>query len=87
MGALGLSQSWFWPIVLVIGGTCTALAVIGGIRGLIVTDAVQFLIIALGLIFIIGSVLGRLHWAMGGIVADLRATDHLRLFDFSLHLA
>ena len=86
MGALGLEQRWFWPIVLIVGGSCTTLSVIGGIRGVIVVDAIQFIVIALGLTLVIALVMVRMHWAIPGIWKDLQATHRLQLFDFSLSL-
>ena len=84
MGSLGLGQAWFWPIVLTLGGTCTVISVIGGIRAVIVTDAIQFVVICLGLVTVVGSVLVRMHWAVGGIWSDLKSSGHLHAFDFSL---
>lgn len=52
MGAANLGREWLWPIVLTIGLSSTAYTVIGGIRGVIVTDAIQFFVIAGGMMFI-----------------------------------
>ena len=83
MGALGLGPHWFWPIVVVIGTVCTLISSLGGIRGVIVTDAVQFMIMALGLVVIIISILSRLHLPMGTVLANLKSSHHLQLVDFS----
>ena len=52
MGTADLGREWLWPIVLLIGLSSTAYTVVGGIRGVIVTDAIQFLVIAGGMLFI-----------------------------------
>jgi len=83
MGAMGLGLAWYWPVAIAIGLTCTVLATIGGIRGLIVIDAVQFIAIAVGLLFIIGAILSRLDLPWNGIIANLSERGHLSLFDFS----
>jgi Na+/proline symporter len=49
----------------------------------IVIDAVQFAIILLGLLFIIGTILVRVHAPLGAVLADLAANHRLQLFDFS----
>jgi len=86
LGALGLGNQAFWPVVLAIGCLCTLISSIGGLRGVIVTDAIQFLIIASGLILTIGLILLRLHLTPSVALADLRQGGHLQLFDFSLSL-
>ena len=45
MACCNLGAEWFWPLILVIGLSSTVYTVIGGIRGVIITDAIQFLII------------------------------------------
>lgn len=49
--AAGLPDSAFWPIVLTIGLSSTLYTTLGGLRGVIVTDALQFLVIAVGLVW------------------------------------
>ncbi|WP_221031981.1 sodium:solute symporter family transporter [Actomonas aquatica] len=45
MASCQLDDRWFWPLVLTIGLVSTAYTVVGGIRGVIITDAIQFLLI------------------------------------------
>lgn len=45
MASLGLGREWFWPIVLSIGVSSTVYTVAGGIRGVIITDALQMVMI------------------------------------------
>tara|TARA_B110000305_G_scaffold134099_2_gene149675 strand:+ start:14348 stop:15838 length:1491 start_codon:yes stop_codon:yes gene_type:complete len=86
IGATGLDDSWFWPIVISIGVTCTAYTAIGGIRSVIVTDAIQFCIMALGMAFIIGFILHKLDLPIGEIYAQLDVGERLNLFNFSFDL-
>ncbi len=51
IGACGLGDEWFWPLALIIGGTCTIYTALGGIRGVIITDAIQFVVIFGGIVF------------------------------------
>jgi SSS family solute:Na+ symporter len=44
-----LEPKWFWPIVLVTGLTNTIYTVISGVRGVIVTEAIQMTVIAIGI--------------------------------------
>jgi SSS family solute:Na+ symporter len=49
MAAGRLSPGWFWPVVLATGLVSTLYTVFGGIRGVIVTDALQFIVIIAGI--------------------------------------
>jgi len=49
MAAARLSPGWFWPVVLTTGLVSTLYTVFGGIRGVIATDAIQFVVIILGI--------------------------------------
>lgn len=84
MAATGLDVSWFWPIVLIIGLTSTLYTVFGGIRSVIVTDAIQFCVIALGIALTIGYILWYIPVPIGEAVADLNSTGHFHWLDFSL---
>lgn len=46
----GLSEGWFWPLVLLIGISSTLYTTLGGIRGVLVTDAIQFIVMGLGVL-------------------------------------
>jgi len=84
MGTAGLGQVWFWPIVLGIGLSSTVYTVIGGIRGVIVTDAIQFLIVSLGMLFIAIFIWAKLDISTLAMVRELDASARLELFNFSL---
>lgn len=85
MAAAGLEAAWFWPIVLTIGLTSTLYTVFGGIRSVIVTDAIQFCVIALGITLTIGYILWQIPVPVGEAVADLTSTGHFHWLDFSIN--
>ncbi len=60
MATMDLSSGWFWPLALLIGLSATIYTAIGGVRGVIITDAIQFLIMGGGVIFTIGYILWNL---------------------------
>ncbi|MFB3904611.1 MAG: hypothetical protein ACE15E_14270 [Acidobacteriota bacterium] len=83
MAAGRLEPGWFWPIVLIIGLGSTVYATVGGIRGVIYTDALQFLVIISGLALTVGHVLTHLPVPLATALGALRESGHLTLFDFS----
>ncbi len=87
MAAARLDPVWFWPVVLTIGLTSTAYTVLGGIRSVIVTDAIQFCVIAAGVAMTIGYIVWRLPVAMSSVLPDLRQTGHFHWLDLSLNPA
>lgn len=85
MAATGLEGPlWFWIIVLTIGLASTVYTVLGGIRGVIVTDAMQFLVIVIGLTFTIFIVIYRLPVSFSEVFAFLKDSGRLKLLDFSI---
>jgi solute:Na+ symporter, SSS family len=82
MGAAGLGPEWFWPIVLLTGFACTLYTSIGGIRSVIITDAIQLLVIVAGLLFIIAFTLIKIDAPFATIVGDLQTSGRLDLLDF-----
>lgn len=86
MGAAKLGPEWFWPIVLTVGLSSTFYTAIGGIRGVIVTDALQFLIMAGGVAFVAGLILHRLDMPLGVIAHELKQGGMLQVLDFSPNL-
>lgn len=65
LGAWQLDDAWFWPLVLTIGLSSTCYTMIGGLRGVIFTDAIQMLVIATGIAFVIGFIVWRLPVPVG----------------------
>jgi Na+/proline symporter len=79
-----LDQKWFWPIVLVTGLSNTAYTVFSGIRGVIVTEALQMLVIMLGVGATIASAWWQLPVPFHTAIADLQNSGRLNLLNFSL---
>lgn len=84
MGTANLGKEWLWPIVLTIGLSSTAYTVIGGIRGVILTDAIQFLVIAGGMLFIGVFLFVHLDLEAGEMVHELSREGRLEWLNFSL---
>jgi solute:Na+ symporter, SSS family len=83
-GAANLGPDWFWPVILLTGVTCTLYTAIGGIRSVIITDAIQFIVMVLGVLLIIGFMLRDLNLPAGEVLQRLQDAGRLRTFDFSL---
>ena len=83
MGTMGLDYKWFWPIVLTIGLSSTAYTVVGGIRGVIVTDAIQFVVVALGMVFIGTFIWGKLDLSTAAMVRELGEAGRLEILNFT----
>lgn len=86
MGAADLGQEWFWPIVAATGLVCTLYTTVGGIRGVIVADAIQFAVMAVGVLFIIGFILFKIDLAPGVVVTQLAEAGRLQVLDFTFDL-
>jgi sodium-coupled monocarboxylate transporter 8/12 len=86
MAAGRLGPGWFWPIVLIVGLSCTFYATVGGIRGVIATDAIQFLVIIVGILLTIGYVLLHLPAPLGQVWSNLGAAGRLKWFNPSFDL-
>jgi Na+/proline symporter len=84
MGTANLGPGWLWPIVAVIGLSSTAYTVVGGIRGVIVTDAIQFLVIAGGMMFIGVFLFAKLDLSPALMWRELEAAGRLQWLNFSL---
>ena len=68
----GLSDQWRWPLLLLIGIGSTLYATLGGIRGVIITDALQFVVIALGVAATVLFIWVRLPAPMAEVLATLK---------------
>jgi SSS family solute:Na+ symporter len=79
-----LDKKWFWPIVLITGLTNTAYTVFSGIRGVIVTEAIQMVVIILGVSATIASAWWQLPVPMHEAWAGLQASGRLDLMKFSV---
>ncbi|OHB57594.1 MAG: hypothetical protein A2Y07_06980 [Planctomycetes bacterium GWF2_50_10] len=78
-----LNDNWFWPIVMTMGLSCTLYTTFGGIRGVIVTDAIQMLVIMAGVVLTIGYIIFNLPVGMDGAIKQLSASGHLKLINFT----
>ena len=83
LAAAGLDDRWRWPIILTIGIGGTLYTTLGGIRGVIITDAMQFAIIAMGVTITICFIIARLPTSLGETVEVLRSKQ---LFHIDLNL-
>lgn len=84
LGATGLGNEFFWPVVLLVGLTSTVYSAFGGLRGVMVTDAMQMLVIIGGCVITIAFIALNLPVSYAETWDKLIETDSLRLFDFSL---
>jgi Na+/proline symporter len=84
MAACSLDTRWFWPLVLVIGLSSTFYTVVGGIRGVIVTDAIQMLLIIAVLAGIIGFIFANIPISVGEVWGHLRENSRLVHLNWSL---
>jgi len=84
IGATGLRHEWFWPIAAIIGVSCSIYTAFGGIRGVIVTDAIQFVLIIGGILFMLIYALIHLLAADVDLLKILNNTGHLSAPSMSL---
>jgi Na+/proline symporter len=81
-----LDPIWFWPLVALIGISSTLYTVIGGIRGVIITDAVQMLLITFVLIATIACIALRNPLSLAEVTTTLQDTTRLLRLDLSFSL-
>lgn len=84
MATMGIGEEWLWPLVAVIGLSSTVYTVIGGIRGVIITDAIQFLLIAGALLGTVVYVLMKIPLSFGDFSGFLTNNTHLLHFNWSI---
>lgn len=84
MAAAGLPETVFWPIVLTIGLSSTLYTTLGGLRGVIVTDAIQFLVIAVGLVWPVAFVMLHADTTWDAAWSHLGDTDRLQWINLSI---
>ena len=83
MAAAKLDDCWFWPLILTIGLSSSLYTALGGIRGVIITDAIQFLMMIIGISFTIGYALLKLPIPMSEAVTILKENNLLSMPTFS----
>jgi len=84
MAAGRLSPGWFWPVVLATGLVSTLYTVFGGIRGVIVTDALQFLVIIAGIAATFICVWIKLPVSLSEAISALYEAGRLNFLPVSL---
>ena len=85
MGAIGLEDSWFWAIAITIGVSSTVYASLGGIRGVIATDAMQFVVIAGSLVLALIIILTKMPISWSEAAQSLADNGKLKVANFSLN--
>ncbi len=83
LAAGNLDDKWFWPVVLMIGLSSTLYTTFGGIRGLIITDAIQFVVIIVGVALTIIFILIKLPISLGQAMATISDMGYTKV-NFSL---
>ena len=84
IGAADLDPHWFWPVALTIGIASTLYSSISGIRGVIVTDALQFVVIFGALVLVVGILFSRLPLPLTDAWAAMAERDGLEVWRWSL---
>ena len=87
LGATGLGDGHFWTVVLLVGLTSTVYSAFGGLRGIMVTDALQMLVIIGGCLTTVGFIVFNLPVSLGEAFARLGETGSTRVFDFSTDIS
>lgn len=84
MGAADLGIEWFWIIALAIGLSSTLYTTLGGIRGVIATDAMQFIVIFGSLVVVVCVIFFRLPVPLSEGLTQLESSGRLHLLRWSL---
>lgn len=86
MAGFRLDAVWFWPIILTIGLSSTIYSVWGGLRGVIVTDAIQFMVLILGILWPIGYVLTHLPISLTAYMSEMETAGNWTMLNMSFDL-
>lgn len=86
MTVLGLGTEWLWPILLIVGLVSTGYTVFSGLRGVVMTDAIQMLIIIASLVTAMIFALSQIPFTPAAWVSQLSELDKLTVPSFSLSL-
>jgi len=81
---LGLGREWLWPVILVVGLTSTVYTVFSGLRGVVVTDAIQMVVILGSLLLATGFALRQIPFDPSAWAAQMAGDGKLGSPDFSL---
>lgn len=83
---LDLGREWLWPIILVVGLTSTVYTVFSGLRGVVVTDAIQMVVILGSLLVAVLFALSQIPFEPAGWVRQMADQGRLTTPSFSLSL-
>jgi solute:Na+ symporter, SSS family len=83
---LGLDRAWTLPVNIAIGVSCTVYATIGGLRGVIVTDAVQTIVMIGGILFVAAFICLNLPVPVGQALVELQGKGAIPAPSFSFDL-
>jgi SSS family solute:Na+ symporter len=81
-----LDARWFWPLILAQGLSSTIFTVFVGVRGVVITDALQMIVIGLGIAATIGFALTQIPVPLSVAWSDVMHSGRLIHLDFSLDL-
>jgi Na+/proline symporter len=84
LAMLGLGAEWTWPVILIVGLSATAYSCFAGLRGVMVTDAIQMLVIIGSLLLAVLIGLSRLPFDPSGWWHILAAEGKLAPPSFTL---
>lgn len=79
-----VSSEWLWPVVLMIGLASTVYTVVGGIRGVIITDAIQFLLIGAALLGTLIHILAAIPISGADVASYMQSHTQLLRLNWSL---
>ncbi|GIW86303.1 MAG: transporter [Isosphaeraceae bacterium] len=85
LAALVLRELTGWPIagaIAVMGAATIVYTYLGGMRAVIWTDVIQFLVYTLGALIALGFLLGRIDGGWAGLLEAGQAAGKFTLFDF-----
>ncbi|MGE9290297.1 MAG: sodium:solute symporter family transporter [Puniceicoccales bacterium] len=84
---LGVSENWLPLVIIALGLVSTLYTAIGGLRGVIVTDALQFAIIAIGVFLTVAIILFRLPASVPEVWQELRGQDLIQFPRWTLNFS
>lgn len=86
VNGFGIDAKWLWPLMLAVGLTSTVYTVFGGLRGVIVTDAIQFVIIILGVLWPILAIFMESTVDLSSALTYLDQQGRMKAPSFSFNL-
>lgn len=84
MACCGLDRSWLWPLIMGIGLSSTLYTAVGGIRGVIITDALQFMLIIAVLLVTVVYIFWKIPMSLNEVTGYLQANTGLLELNWSL---